>query len=343
MKNVSTFGEIMLRISPKNEGELFTHGKSFLIEPGGSESNVSIALSNLGVPSKFITTLPDNQLSEIVIQYLKRFNVDTSGIKYGGNRLGVYWTENGNGIRGSKVIYDRQNSSFSETSIDEISWESIFQESCWFHFSGISPSLSKNIYDLLDKAISLIDIKYSVDLNYRSKLWNWVDKDSEKIRNILERLCRKANLIAGNESDFNDIFGMKPGSKVADDYFHSIAQTCFDRFPLLEYVAISNRESISASHNRWNGYLFTKGGRNTFKGKTYEIIPIVDRVGTGDSFVAGIIYGLIHKDRFSNQATVDFASTLAALNHSTTGDASRFSPDEVWKVFNTSGTGRISR
>ena len=343
MKYVTTFGEIMLRISPRDIGERIADTKLHIIEPGGSESNVSIALSNLGMPTKFITSLPDNQLSNIILQHLHRHHVDTSGIIYAGNRLGVYWTENGNGIRGSSVVYDRQYSSFAESNIDQYPWESIFKESYWLHFSGISPSVSKNVYDVLERAVSLSPIKYSVDLNYRSKLWNWVEKDPNEIRRKMKSLCRKAYLIGGNESDFCDIFGITSESSVDDDYYFEIAQECFDKFPLAKYVAISNRKSINASHNRWNGYLFTNTGKEMFKGITYDIYPVVDRVGTGDSFIAGIIYGLINRDQFSNQETINFASTLGALNHSVMGDTSRFSSDDVWSTFKTSGIGRINR
>lgn len=341
MKRVTTFGEIMLRLSPVEKGERLTQATYFRTEPGGSESNVAIALSNLGLETKFISRLPDNVLTDKLVQSLRQFDVDTSFIKKGGDKVGIYWTENGIGPRNSFVIYDRDNTSFSQMSTDEFDWKEIFQDTSWFHFSGISPAISENVKNVLLEAVQMADIPYSVDLNYRDKLWKWVNKDAKMISEYMRSLCERASLIAGNESDFQDVLGINPDS---ENNYTDIAAKCFELFPNLKYISISNREALSASTNVWNGFLFVKDeGVKKFEGLKYNLESIKDRVGTGDSFVAGIIYGLLNDEKYSYQEIIEFATTLAALNHTTIGDASRFSADEVLKVIANKGTGRIIR
>ncbi len=344
MKKITTFGEIMLRISPQEKGERLNQSVNFRIEPGGSEANVAVALSNLGLSTEFVTKLPDNPLSEKTIQFLQQFNVDTSNIIKLGTRLGIYWTENGIGPRNSFVIYDRNNSSFSEINSQDFNWREIFRSSSWFHFSGISPSISKNVYDELINALSEITVPYSVDLNFRSKLWEWADKEPSRINNIMTKLCKNAILIGGNESDFQNIFQINLNKKLNTSLFEEIAEECFVMFPKLKYLSISNRKAISASSNIWSGHLFVKESKiSNYIGIRYNLESIEDRVGTGDSFIAGIIFGLINKEQYTYQETVDFACTLAALNHSTIGDVSRFSEKEVLSVLKNKGTGRIIR
>lgn len=344
MKKITTFGEIMLRLSPSEHGERLTQATQFRIEPGGSESNVAIALSNLGQSTRFITRLPINPLSDKILQNLKQFDVDTANIVMGGDKLGIYWTENGIGPRNSFVIYDRDHTSFSEMNIADFDWEIILNDSSWFHFSGISPAISEKVKDVLLDAVSKANIPYSVDLNYRSKLWSWVNKDSSLINEYMSLLCQNATLIAGNESDFQDVFDMQVSASSQEELFEQISLNCFEMFPNLKYISISNREAISASSNIWNGLLFVKENNPAkYTGMKYKLEPIADRVGTGDSFVAGIIYGLLNKHKYTYKEIVDFATTLAALNHTTLGDASRFTAKEVWNVIENNGTGRIIR
>jgi 2-dehydro-3-deoxygluconokinase len=344
MKKVTTFGDIMLRLSPSEKGERLTQATQFRVEPGGSEANVAIALSNLGLSTSFVTKLPDNPLTVKILQHFRQFNVDTSSILLKGNKLGIYWTENGVGPRNSFVIYDRDNTSFSEMKVADFKWESILKDSSWFHFSGISPAISQKVNAVLLDAVSKVKIPYSVDLNYRAKLWNWVNKDSEMINEHMSKLCQNATLIAGNENDFQNIFGINTYSSSKKAGFDEIVDLCFKKFPKLNFISISNREAISASTNFWNGFLFVKENKITkYIGRKYKLESIVDRVGTGDSFVAGIIFGLLNKELFSYQKIIDFASTLSALNHTTIGDASCFSTKEVWKVIEDNGAGRIIR
>lgn len=341
---ITTFGEIMLRITPQDSGERILQSKNYRIEPGGSESNVAIALSNLGMKTQFITSLPDYALSEKIVRYLMEHNVIPI-ILQKGSRVGVYWTETGIGPRNSFVIYDRENSAFSEASYDDFNWSEIFKKTSWFHFSGISPAVSESVSEMLSKVVKKIQVPYSVDLNYRKKLWNWCNKNPDKINETMTELCSKATLIAGNESDFIDIFGIDSRERDANKKYSQIAEQAFQKFLKAEFISISNRKSISATRNDWNGFLFVNQNNKiqAFKSHTYQIDSVIDRVGTGDGFVAGIIYGLTTLNKDEYQKTVDFANTLAALNHTTKGDASNFSKEEVLRVMETKGSGRIAR
>ncbi|MDC1310602.1 sugar kinase [Flavobacteriaceae bacterium] len=341
---ITTFGEIMLRISPSYSNERIEQANSFRIEQGGSESNVAIALSNLGAESQFVTRLPDNELNKIILQQLKRYSINTNNICLGGNRLGIYWTEIGSGPRNSYVIYDRENSAFSESNTADFDWGEILKNSKWFHFSGISPAVSRSVTGILEKAINECLCPYSVDLNYRSKLWNWIAKDAQEIKKIMTNLCIKSTLIIGNESDYNDIFSIDSVEIDDTKKYSEIAKKMFDKFPNTNYIAISNRKSISATINHWNGYLFVRNDNHfCYKGMDYNLDNVQDRVGTGDSFAAGIIYGLNSKKIISFQQIIDFAVSLSALNHTTVGDASCFSVSDVTKVIATQGSGRIVR
>jgi 2-dehydro-3-deoxygluconokinase len=341
---ITTFGEIMLRISPKDIGERILQATDFETRPGGSESNVAIALANLGMKTALVTALPDNPLGEKVIRQLLSESVDTGFIKMTGERIGIYWTENATGPRNSFVVYDRENSAFSKATFQDFDWDEILSQSQWFHFSGISPAVSESIAILLEKVVESITCPYSVDLNFRNKLWKWVDKGPAGIAAIMTSLCNKATLIAGNESDFQTIFGFDSDSSDEMEKYNTIARQCFTRFPKLQYIAISNRISHSATLNDWSGYLFVRDDEKfCYKSIEYKLDNIQDRVGTGDSFVAGVIYGLNNTNQMSWQQTIDFAVTLGALNHTTKGDASNFSGNDVLSVIQSNGTGRIVR
>lgn len=341
---ITTFGEIMLRISPSLTSERIIQTNNFRIEPGGSESNVAIALSNLGQQSQFITRLPDNELSKIVIQYLLKQGVSIQRIGYGGSRLGLYWTENGTGPRKSYVIYDREKTSFSESTYEDYNWNKILNQSKWLHFSGISPAVSRSVSNILKEVTIDCPCPYSIDLNYRAKLWDWIEKKPTLISKVMTDLCSGATLIAGNETDFKNIFGVDSLKKDEDTRFTEIAVSIFSKFRRVKYIAISNRKSVSATINDWNGYLFVKDRKTAvYKGEHYQLDHIQDRVGTGDSFVAGIIYGLNKYKQTEYQKIIDFAVTLSALNHTTRGDASYFTENDVLETLNTKGSGRIVR
>jgi len=341
---ITTFGEIMLRLMPADPGEKIVDATDFEVRPGGSESNVAIALANLGLETCFATCLPHNQLANKILRHLKAEGVNTDFIRMKEGRLGTYWTETGIGPRNSFVIYDRENSAFSNMTTEDIDWEHLLSLTKWFHFSGISPAVSENVYQVLSKLPGTINCPYSVDLNFRSKLWDWVNKDQKEISKIMTELCRNATFIAGNESDFQNVFGFHSSAENPEEIFSELSGQCFKTFPNLEYVAISHRESLSASLNNWSGFLFNrKNPSKGFQGMQYKLDQIRDRVGTGDSFSAGIIYGLLHGDTMSDQDVVDFAVTLGALNHTTIGDASHFTAEDVFNTMKTGGSGRIIR
>ena len=341
---ITTFGEIMLRISPKDIAQRLIQATDFEVRPGGSEANVAIALANLGLKSAFVTSLPENHLAQKVKRHLLAESVQTRFIKKSNERIGIYWTENGTGPRNSFVIYDRENSAFSKSTFQDFNWDEIFKDTHWFHFSGISPAVSESVAALLETVVDKITCPYSVDLNFRNKLWNWADKDPVIISQIMTSLCSKATLVAGNESDFQNIFGFQGNAESEKEAYTEIAKVCFSSFPFLQYIAISNRISHSATLNDWSGYLFVRNDKNFYYPSIkYKLDNIQDRVGTGDSFVAGVIYGLIRAEEMSWQQIVDFAVTLGALNHTTAGDSSRFSSEDVFNTLRAKGSGRIIR
>ncbi len=341
---IYTFGETMLRISPNLLGERIIQALGFRVEPGGSESNVAIALASLGTKTAFITSLPKNELSQIVLRELKKHSVDTSFIRLKGERIGIYWTETGVGPRSSYVIYDREQSAFSQSGYEDYGFDEILKNASWFHFSGISLAVSESVAGLLTQVAYNCPCPYSIDLNYRGKLWKWVDKDKLRIKKVMLSVCKKATLIAGNETDFSNVFGLRSSETKTTQYYSDIASQCFQLLPNARYISISCRKSQSATLNTWTGFLFVKNDQGfVYKGHELNIDHILDRVGTGDSFVAGIIYGLNNPERFNYQQTVDFAVALAALNHTTLGDASTFSESDVMKVIQTGGSGRIIR
>lgn len=332
----------MLRVSPALSGERIVQANNFRIEPGGSESNVAIAIANLNMESQFVSRLPNNELKNIIFQQLKQFSVGTNYITLGGKRVGIYWTETGTGPRNSYVIYDREDSSFAESKYIDYNWDEILNQSKWFHFSGISPAVSQTVTETLRAVVKKCKCPYSIDLNYRSKLWGWVKKNPLQINKIMTELSEKATLLIGNESDFSDIFGIDSEEMEDKEKYLAIADKVFEKFNNAKYIAISNRNSISASVNHWNGYFFVRNDEQfCYKGVHYNIENIQDRVGTGDSFAAGIIYGINNK--FSNQKVIDFAVALSALNHTTFGDASRFNVQDVENALKTQGSGRIVR
>lgn len=341
---ITTFGEIMLRIQPAESGERMRQASLFRITPGGSESNVAIALANLGLRTTFVTALPQNELAQIIHEHLWQFGVDTQYLVQEDDRMGLYFTETGIGPRNSFVVYDRAESAFSKADLRTFPMHEIMHKSAWFHFSGISPAVSESVAEILLHATADAPCPVSIDLNYREKLWQWVEHDKDSIRNVMEELCGNATLIAGNETDFQNIFGLKTTATDKAEGFADIARQCFDLFPKTKFITISDRTAISATTNLWGGFLFVREDPVfSYHGTEYNIDHIVDRVGTGDSFIAGIIHGLVYEKKPDYQYVIDFAVALSALNHTTMGDASRFSARDVQKTIESGGSGRIIR
>ena len=344
MPKVVTFGEIMMRLSPP--GFLrFGQARSFDVIYGGGEANVAVSLANFGLPVDYVTRLPDNDLGEACIQFLRQYGVGVDKIVRGGERLGIYFLEMGAVQRGSKVIYDRANSVIATIERGMIDWEKVFADADWFHWTGITPAISAGTAEVCLEAVQVakeMGLTVSCDLNYRKKLWKWGKQPVE----VMPALVSYCDVAVGNEEDADKVFGIKApetdvvaGKVEADKYLYVCGELA-KRFPNLKTIGITLRGSISASHNTWSGVLWNKG--EFYAAPTYDITHIVDRVGGGDSFVGGLIYGLLTygDDR---QKALDFAVAASCLKHSIFGDFNMVTVAEVEKLMSGDVSGRVSR
>ncbi len=344
MTRVVTFGEIMMRLSPP--GNLrFSQARSFDVIYGGGESNVAVSLANFGIPVDYVTRLPNNDLGEACLQYLRQYGVGTGSIVRGGDRLGIYFLEHGAVQRGSKVVYDRSGSSLATIQPGMVDWEAVFAGASWFHWTGITPAVSEGAAQVCLEAVRAAraqGLMISTDLNFRAKLWKW-GKPAGEVMAELVRLC---DVAIGNEEDAAKVFGIHaPDTDVTSgqleaEKYSFVCQQLAERFPELKTIAITLRSSISASHNDWGAVLWHAG--QLYFGPTYEITHIVDRVGGGDSFVAGLIYSMLVYDG-DWQQTVDFAVAASALKHTIFGDFNLVTVPEVEKLMQGDRSGRVSR
>ncbi|MDB4263627.1 sugar kinase [Flavobacteriaceae bacterium] len=346
MNKVVTFGEIMLRLSPP--GFLrFSQANSFDVVYGGGESNVAVSLANYGIDVDFVTRLPQNDLGDCALRELRKQGINTHNIIRGGDRLGIYFLETGAINRGSKVVYDRANSSVSEIKPNMVDWKKVFNGVRWFHWTGITPAISQSAADTCLEAVKIassLGITISTDLNYRSKLWKY-GGDREAIMSELTSYC---DIILGNEEDAEMHFGIKPegldvttqGDQIKADAFLSVCQQMMKKFPKAKKVITTLRGSISASHNTWAGILYD--GNTLFESPQYQITHIVDRVGGGDSFMGGLIYGLLTYPN-ADQKALNFAVAASSLKHTITGDANLVSIEEVEKLMGGDASGRVAR
>ncbi len=346
MKKVVTFGEIMLRLSPP--GFLrFSQTTSFDVVYGGGESNVAVSLANYGVPVDFVTRLPKNDIGECALMEMRKRGVGTDKIVFGGDRLGIYFLETGAVSRGSKVVYDRAHSAIAEIKEGMIDWDAVFDGVEWFHWTGITPAISQGAADVCLEAVKAAKdkgITVSTDLNYRAKLWNYGVEPEE----VMTELTSYCDVILGNEEDAEKHFGIKPegldittqGEHVKAEAFLSVCQQMMKKFPDAKKVITTLRGSISASHNTWAGVLYD--GKTMFKSPEYQITHIVDRVGGGDSFMGGLIYGLL-KYPEDDQNALNFAVAASCLKHTIAGDANLATVDEVEKLMGGDASGRVAR
>ena len=346
MKKVVTFGEIMLRLSP--QGFLrFSQANSFDVVYGGGESNVAVSLANYGVSVDFVTRLPKNDIGECAMMEMRKRGVGVDHIVYGGDRLGIYFLETGAVSRGSKVVYDRSHSAMSEIQPGMINWDKVFEGATWFHWTGITPAISQGAADACleaVKAASAKGITISTDLNYRAKLWKY-GGDREKIMTELTSYC---DVILGNEEDAEKHFNIHPegldvtkhGHDVKAEAFLSVCEQMMKKFPRANKVITTLRGSISASHNTWAGVLYD--GKKMYETRQYQITDIVDRVGGGDSFMGGLIYGLLQYPE-DDQHALDFAVAASCLKHTIKGDANLVTVGEVEKLMGGDASGRVAR
>jgi 2-dehydro-3-deoxygluconokinase len=342
-KKVVTFGEIMMRLSPP--GFLrFGQARSFDVIYGGGEANVAVSLADFGVPVDYVTLLPDNDLGDACIQFLRQYGVGVDKIVRGGDRLGIYFLEMGAVQRGSKVIYDRAGSAIATIEHGVIDWQRVFADADWFHWTGITPAISAGTADVCLEAVQVakeMGLTVSCDLNYRKMLWKWGKTPGE----VMPELVRHCDIAIGNEEDADKVFGIKApetdviAGEVEADKYRFVCDELAKSFPNLKTIAITLRGSISASHNTWSGVLWGQG--EFYVGPTYDITHIVDRVGGGDSFMGGLIYGLrTYEDR---QKALDFAVAASCLKHSIVGDFNLVTVAEVEKLMGGDVSGRVSR
>ncbi len=343
-KKIITFGEIMLRLSPP--GFLrFSQANSFEAIYGGAEANVAIALANFGLPVDFVTRLPENDLGNSCLNYIRQFGVGINNIIRGGDRLGIYFLEMGAIHRSSKVIYDRTNSAIATIQPEMINWENVFSDAQWFHWSGITPAISERAATVCLAAVKKakeMGLTVSCDLNYRSKLWKW----GKTPETVMSELLKYVDVIIANEEAAEKVLGIKIPSvdtasgKIDAQVYRLIAQKIMKKYSNLHIVAITHRRTISASHNILSGAIFD--GKTLFIGPVHQITPIVDRVGGGDAFTAGFIYGLL---TFSDnpQKIVNFAVASSCLKHTIKGDFNIVTLEEVEKLANGIVSGRVVR
>jgi len=341
---IATFGEIMLRLSPPNF-QRFSQARSFDAIFGGGEANVAVSLANFGLSVDYVTKLPNNDIGNACINYIRQFGVNTEKIVRGGRRVGIYFLEKGSSVRASKVIYDRAHSAISEAKAENFDWEKIFKDVKWFHWTGITPAISQNLADICLEACKVAKSKgvaISCDLNYRSKLWKYGKKPLE----VMPELFKFCDVAIGNEEDADKVLGIKApktdvtsGKLNAENYRYVVEETV-KQYPNLKKVAVTLRGSISASYNTWSAILYD--GNEMFVSSKYDINPIVDRVGGGDSFMAGLIYGLLtYKEDL--QSALDFAVAASCLKHTIIGDFNLVSVDEILKLMGGDTSGRVSR
>ena len=343
MARIVTMGEIMLRLSTPNN-EKFIQADEFDINYGGGEANVAVSLANYGHDAEFVSALPKNPIGDAAIATLRKYNVGTKHISRSGERVGIYFLETGSAMRASNVVYDRAHSSISTAKADEFDFDAIFKDADWFHFTGITPAVSDSAAKLTEEALKAAKkagVTVSVDLNFRKKLWS-----SEKAKRIMTNLMQYVDVCIGNEEDAEKVLGFKPGNTDVtagelelNGYVDIFNQMC-DQFKF-KYVISSLRESFSASNNDWSACIMDGATREFYHSKKYHVTPIVDRVGGGDSFAAGLICGLCDKKDF--KSALEFAVAASALKHTIPGDFNLVTREDVEGLAGGDGSGRVQR
>lgn len=342
MNKVLTFGEILLRLTPCNYSR-FSQANLFKNDFGGAEANVCVLLSNLNVASKFVTKLPNNDIAKGAINFLNQFNVDTSDIVLNGERMGIYFLEQGSGYRPSKVIYDRKYSAFSLSDKSDYDWENIFKDVSWFHLSGITLALNDVVFDICLNTVKIAkqkNIKISFDINYRKSLWS-KEQAVEKISKIIPYV----DVLIANEEHLQMIFNTYDldldrydNNELTTNGYLQLCKSIFIKYEF-EKLFITMRRSISSNHNKFSGMCYTK--EDYYFGKWYDIVDIVDRVGSGDSFTAGAIYGIISNYNIKN--TVEFAISACVLKHTINGDVCILNKEEIENLAFKSSSSKIDR
>lgn len=343
MAKVITMGEIMLRLSTPSH-ERFIQADSFDVNYGGGEANVAVSLAGFGHDAQFVTAVPDNEIGECALATLRKYQVGTKYVAKEGERLGIYFLESGSSVRPSKVIYDRAHSSISTVKPEAFDFDQIFEGVDWFHFTGITPAISDSAAELTEAALKKAKehgVKVSVDLNFRKKLWT-----SEKAQQVMTRLMKYVDVCIGNEEDANLVLGFKPeGSDVTSGNlklsgYQSIFEQMTQKFGF-EYCVSSLRVSRSASDNGWSACIYSGKTGEFYHSREYSITPIVDRVGGGDSFAAGVICGLLDGKDFKE--ALEFGVAASTLKHTIPGDINLVTRKEVETLAGGDASGRVQR
>lgn len=336
MKQIVTFGDVMMRLStPRNQR--FEQVTSLDVNFGGGEANVTATLAHWGVPAMHVTCYPDNDLGRAAGAYLQKFGIDTSKIVYRGERLGLYFLEVGASMRASKIVYDRADSAFANLQSDWFDWNEILKNAQWFHWTGITPAISETAAHACLEAIQTarkLGITVSADVNYRRNLWQY----GKTVQEVMPGLVAGCDVIVCSEGDAADIFNITPKAEEVNSFI-SIGKQLIERFPQIKQVITTRRETFSASHNQLKGILYN--GNNYLETSTYDINPIVDRIGGGDAFMAGFIYGTLHYK--NEQEALTFAVAASALKHTIEGDVNLVSISEVEQVMEGDVSGRLLR
>lgn len=342
MKRYVTFGELMLRLSPPGR-ELLFQSPSLTATFGGAEANVAVSLANYGETVSFVTSLPENAVADSALRELRGFGVDTSFIRRGGERVGIYYAEAGSCMRPSKVIYDRAHSSITEVSPADFNWEEIFDGAHWFHTTGITPAISAGTAAAALEAVKAakkFGLRVSCDLNYRKKLWKWGKSPQE----VMTEMAGCVDILIANEEDCQKCLGIEldvdvTAGSLDSSKYKLLAEKIMKRFPNISALAVSLRESVSADWNNWSIVMATKEG--FYVSKKYKIRNIVDRIGGGDSFGSGLIWGLSNLE--GPQAAIEFASAASALKHTIYGDYNRVTVKDVMALAGGDASGRVQR
>ena len=340
---VVTFGEIMLRLSTPGFTR-FVQAQNFDVTYGGGEANVAVALSNYGLKSHFVSKLPQHEIGQSALNHLRRFGVNTNYIVRGGERIGIYFLETGASQRASKVIYDRSNSAVTDVNKNDFNWDDIFGDCKWFHWTGITPALGKKAQEVLVEALKIAkseNVKVSCDLNFRKKLWN-----TEEAQSVMKPLMDFVDVCIANEEDAEKSLGEKAGdtnvesASIDEEGYFNLAKHLKNKYNF-EAVAITLRESFSASRNGWSAILMDdKDCVEPYRSKKY-VIQIVDRVGGGDSFASGLIFGLLNYN--DSKKALEFAVGASCLKQTIPGDFNLVSVEEVEKLIGGDASGRVER
>ncbi len=329
-KKVVTLGEVMMRLTTSGN-ERFFQADQFQIVYGGAEANVAVSLAQWDLDTFHVTAFPDHDLGKAASQYLRQTGVHTDHVHFSDGRMGLYFLENGAMQRSSKIIYDRFDSAFANWDAEEVDWDLVFEGADWFHWTGITPALSQKSADLTLKALQIASHKglmISGDINYRRNLWQY----GKGPLDIMPELIRHTHIIVAGLTDFDNCMDIK-----MDDYEDACRQAKMD-FPRIKYITTTERNSISASHNQLKGYLWN--GRELLSSQKFEMTHIVDRVGGGDAYMAGLIYGLLH---LADQDSLEFAVAASVLKHSIPGDANLVSLEEVRTLVRGENVGKLLR